>query len=420
MKRLYLLLFFILFSINIFAQCSPTGLPSSTCSGGSGAYVSGTPYSSNLQTYWWSAGGGSITVDFNNKIVPILRICGTVTITSIIGTLNNPLIIVESTGNLTLSGTTNLNGGTRITNYGTLTTGDVTIQSNNASITNEVGGTINVNGILSLNNNSNAKFVNRGTANINSLVNQGIVGATCLESGSKMTISSANGWTNNTTNAIAFGSASGTACISYNVAESVFNNNLTGSSNIAICRGSSATGMPANNAKWGSATVTSNCTSCSVLLPIDLISFEGIVNNGNIKLNWTTSTEINNDYFTIEKSCDLENFNVLDVVNSIHDSYQLTNYSLFDNSPCRGTTYYRLKQTDFDGKSTEKSLIAINNYFNYNSVKLNKSTNIKLLNSLGQILFDKIINTFTLESIDCLSSGIYVLTIDQSYFKIIK
>lgn len=84
-------------------------------------------------------------------------------------------------------------------------------------------------------------------------------------------------------------------------------------------------------------------------LPIELISFKGKADKNVNILQWTTATEINNDFFTLEKSIDGVNFVPLTTIDGAGNSTDQLNYQFTDNSPFRGVTYYRLKQTDFDG-----------------------------------------------------------------------
>src|ERR1041385_9231891 len=68
-----------------------------------------------------------------------------------------------------------------------------------------------------------------------------------------------------------------------------------------------------------------------------------------VELVWTTASEINNDYFSVERSEDAISYQVVGTVKGAGNSTQELYYSLKDQSPVRGINYYRLKQTDFDG-----------------------------------------------------------------------
>ncbi|MBK9319722.1 MAG: hypothetical protein IPM91_13550 [Bacteroidetes bacterium] len=71
-----------------------------------------------------------------------------------------------------------------------------------------------------------------------------------------------------------------------------------------------------------------------------------------VRLSWSTASEVNNDYFTVERSDKTMNeFNFIDKVNSyMNNSNILLNYESWDESPLQGLQYYRLKQTDLDGQ----------------------------------------------------------------------
>ena len=86
-------------------------------------------------------------------------------------------------------------------------------------------------------------------------------------------------------------------------------------------------------------------------LPIELLSFDAVADGDQVRLTWTTATEINNDYFTIERSSDGINFEPILLHEGAGNSQTVIDYERFDVRPMLGENYYRLKQTDFDGKS---------------------------------------------------------------------
>lgn len=91
-------------------------------------------------------------------------------------------------------------------------------------------------------------------------------------------------------------------------------------------------------------------SGCSPL-PIELLDFTAISSdNKKIDLNWKTASEINNDFFTIENSVDGINWTALKQIKGAGNSTELLNYASVDEHPYVGTSYYRLKQTDYDGK----------------------------------------------------------------------
>ncbi|MEK7225642.1 MAG: hypothetical protein AAB221_08160, partial [Bacteroidota bacterium] len=72
-----------------------------------------------------------------------------------------------------------------------------------------------------------------------------------------------------------------------------------------------------------------------------------------------TVSEINNDYFTVQRSRDMENFENIATVKGSGNSNTPINYSSTDNNPLEGISYYRLKQTDFDGTVTYSNAVPV-------------------------------------------------------------
>ena len=99
----------------------------------------------------------------------------------------------------------------------------------------------------------------------------------------------------------------------------------------------------------------------TITLPIELISFDANLKGNIVLLVWETLSEINNDYFTIEKSNDGLNFIEVTRLQGAGNSLERLAYSTTDNSPFTGVSYYRLKQTDFNGDYTYSEIKAINN-----------------------------------------------------------
>lgn len=94
-------------------------------------------------------------------------------------------------------------------------------------------------------------------------------------------------------------------------------------------------------------------------LPIELLSFTGTAEADFNHLEWSTATETNNDYFTLERSTDGITFNEVGRVVGSGTTSQLHNYSFNDMEPGEGVNYYRLKQTDFNGLSTYSQLVTL-------------------------------------------------------------
>ena len=95
-------------------------------------------------------------------------------------------------------------------------------------------------------------------------------------------------------------------------------------------------------------------------LPITLLSFDATVVNEGVSLNWITTSEINNDYFTVERSSDAVNFEGILTVDGAGNSSHAINYARIDANPLQGVSYYRLRQTDFDNTTTTSDIVAVN------------------------------------------------------------
>lgn len=85
-------------------------------------------------------------------------------------------------------------------------------------------------------------------------------------------------------------------------------------------------------------------------LPIELISFDATAQKEHVDLVWSTATETNNHYFIVEKSSDLEHFELVERVEGAGNSTISNNYEIKDNNPIDGLSYYRLTQFDYNGE----------------------------------------------------------------------
>ncbi|HLG34911.1 MAG TPA: T9SS type A sorting domain-containing protein, partial [Bacteroidia bacterium] len=99
----------------------------------------------------------------------------------------------------------------------------------------------------------------------------------------------------------------------------------------------------------------------SVGLPVELVSFTGENKNNINHLHWSTASEINNDYFVVERSSNGIDFENIGTVDGHGNSTQIINYSYEDLSSLTGINYYRLKQIDYDGEFEYSQIIAVRN-----------------------------------------------------------
>ncbi|SMD32516.1 hypothetical protein SAMN04488029_0861 [Reichenbachiella faecimaris] len=211
-------------------------------------------------------------------------------------------------------------------------------------------------------------------------------------------------------------------------------------------------GSPAGDETSGSITsqVASDFSSSTfsfggitpVALPVELVEFTATLNDGQVDINWITSSELNNDYFEIERSANGEMYEVIGEVTGQGTANEIIHYSFVDDRPYFGISYYRLAQTDFDGKKTTFPAVTVNNdsfkqgiettvfpnpAFSYN-VNLRISSGDE--NSLVKVLLSDLSGNFVyMEEINPklgtaeyqlripsgLDAGIYLMTIQQAH-----
>ena len=97
------------------------------------------------------------------------------------------------------------------------------------------------------------------------------------------------------------------------------------------------------------------------VLPIELIYFNSIMNEDRVEISWATASEINNDYFIVERSEDAMDWVEVIKVSGAGHSVSIIDYFEIDNEPLRGLSYYRLTQVDFDGEQETFNIIPVEN-----------------------------------------------------------
>lgn len=169
-------------------------------------------------------------------------------------------------------------------------------------------------------------------------------------------------------------------------------------------------------------------------LPVELVSFTATVANNQVKLNWETAMETNNDYFILQRSRDGAVWDSLTRVAGSGNTNTATFYTAYDPTPYPGISYYRLVETDFGGNRTYSSVCAVNMQRSSSRVTLfpNPATNtilitfpvagqytISLLNSAGQLMTDRVFSTgnnVTL-NVSHVAPGVYYVVIGQGNTK---
>jgi hypothetical protein len=155
-------------------------------------------------------------------------------------------------------------------------------------------------------------------------------------------------------------------------------------------------------------------------LPIDLISFSGDCLPNQIRLNWETASESNNDYFSIERSLDGTIWSEIGKINAAGNATSSRKYFFDDLIRYNEISYYRLKQHDFSGVSRTFNPISVQNCLTDNealSIFPNPATNAIYINFKGNI--EQITNSeiYDLFGRNMYQSSIYQSVIDISSFE---
>lgn len=168
-------------------------------------------------------------------------------------------------------------------------------------------------------------------------------------------------------------------------------------------------------------------------LPVELLYFTATKTGQHVRLDWETASEVNNDYFTPQRSQDGLNWMDLGQVNGAGNSNQHNTYFLNDTDPIFGLQYYRLRQTDFDGSQTFSGIVAIDfsaeedsfsfvlfpnpadDHFEIQTNSNSGTTTVRMFTINGQLCMEKQFAEGETKLIDVshLNSGTYFIELKQ-------
>ena len=146
-------------------------------------------------------------------------------------------------------------------------------------------------------------------------------------------------------------------------------------------QGTGARDAVSNTLTWSGLTTFSLFSAAGdefVNLPIGIVSFDAKKQGQNNIVFWSTITEENCDYYTLEKTLDGTSYEIVGKMNGGGNSSSLLEYSLVDYDVRKTLNYYRLKQTDTDGAEKISDIVSVDNRENTGKVV------VKTLNILGQ------------------------------------
>ncbi len=170
-----------------------------------------------------------------------------------------------------------------------------------------------------------------------------------------------------------------------------------------------------------------NFNLSNIILPVKFSGFNLYIVNKNNTISFTTASETNNDYFTIERSGDGKSYDAIGTIDGAGNSSKEISYEFVDEKPLAGINYYRIKQTDFDGRFTYSEIRSVR-FKGLNNVNVTPRTTegqinittdleaytIDIHNAAGQVV--KTFPAMGLDqtiSIESLVAGVYYIRINS-------
>ncbi len=95
------------------------------------------------------------------------------------------------------------------------------------------------------------------------------------------------------------------------------------------------------------------------IFPIGLVHFDAVAIQATAQVSWSTTFEVNHDYYEVQRSQDGYRFETIQRLTSQGDSHRERSYQVVDNQPFIGTNYYRLRQVDHDGSSSYSKVVLV-------------------------------------------------------------
>jgi hypothetical protein len=208
-----------------------------------------------------------------------------------------------------------------------------------------------------------------------------------------------------------------------------------------VCVGASTAAQTQRTAMSGFSVFASAQTNNP--LPIALLNFDAVAQGTGVMTTWVTSTEINNDYFVIERSADGEHFEQVGTRKGAGNSTTTLYYSMLDLNPLKGVSYYRLRQFDFDGAESKSQIVAVSflsdnvltafpNPAQTNNINMRfisaaaGEVKLEFIDMLGKVLVSQMVqvskgqNEITNYDISTLPQGVYIIQLKPSGSEIIK
>jgi hypothetical protein len=215
-------------------------------------------------------------------------------------------------------------------------------------------------------------------------VQVGLRGTTSSDFNVRTKSSTSTPWNNNTTAGAAL-PVSNTNTVTFNNQRAVAANRPSavtpanpGSANTTAGTAGPGTGTIFRWTPLAVAGASMDAVGCfSLPLPVELTDFGVNTHETSNYIYWSTASEVNSDYFHVERSVNGGEWDIVGYVQSAGNSSTTLDYQLEDRGFEPTINYYRLKQVDFDGTTKYYNIVSVDN-------RTSKSELIKTVNTMGQ------------------------------------
>lgn len=106
--------------------------------------------------------------------------------------------------------------------------------------------------------------------------------------------------------------------------------------------------------------VSGDCSG-TIILPVEMLNLNGQCVDNSIIIDWSTATELNNNYFIVERSKDASEFIEIGTLEGYGNSNEIKKYKFIDKAPLEGVAYYRLQQVDYNGDVDFSKIVSVEN-----------------------------------------------------------
>ncbi|PCJ64380.1 MAG: hypothetical protein COA58_13585 [Bacteroidetes bacterium] len=347
--------------------------------------------------------------------------------------ISNGDSVYNTTTNISISGLVQIDAGTYLT-------GSVKITLNS-------DGEFTNNGILNITDELHVDgyFYNNSKANVKKLHNDGYINNSdtiILEAGEQFHLHGGviTGCGTVITDVIKIEANNGVNFLGNSAGVTSCQNFCSTSSGTPTFSGATTETEFTSNSDATNSQTDSTVTFCSAsALPVELVKFEAKqIQEGQVKLTWTTASELNNELFLVQRSKDGIHWNTIASVEGAGNSSTLLDYTYMDYNLSACSSFYRLKQIDYDGQSDFSSIQRVEGctsgkmnviiYPNPANNQITVESNdmetgpIKIMTVLGEDLTNRTnrMDHSNVIDISNLKTGLYLVQVDGQTFRIFK